>query len=82
MFGSPTNTGLVMEAVLGFLPARTITSLLERMSVWSPRLARGRNMREVSKSIARELVDEKSKEFESGQGERLKDMFSLLGERF
>ncbi|KAK1233447.1 hypothetical protein PQX77_003399 [Marasmius sp. AFHP31] len=78
MFAAPTDGMFIMEALLGLLPPRTAVNLLDKMSAWNPRLARGITTKEVAKAVARELVEEKSKEFAGGHGDQFKDVFSLL----
>ncbi|KAL0567123.1 hypothetical protein V5O48_014868 [Marasmius crinis-equi] len=60
------------------VPTKILAWLLEYMSKSNSILARGLVMRETSREVAREVVAEKSKEILNGQGDRLKDVMSLL----
>ena len=80
MFAAPSDGMFIMEAILNLLPDTTIVKVLEKLSTLSPRLAKGQATRQVARTVAKELVEEKSKEFASGQGSQFKDVFSLLSE--
>ncbi|KAL0576442.1 hypothetical protein V5O48_005547 [Marasmius crinis-equi] len=60
------------------MPVRLIPWLLGYMSKSNPQLARVRTMRDTATEVAREVVAEKSEEILNGQGNRLKDIMSLL----
>ncbi|KAL0575663.1 hypothetical protein V5O48_006319 [Marasmius crinis-equi] len=79
MFASPTDGMLAGGTLLSsIMPSRLMIWALERMSHSNPRLARGRIMRETATEVAGKVLAEKSKELESGNGGRFKDLMSLL----
>ena len=80
MFAAPTKGMIIVEALLSLLSPRAVIRVLEKMSAFSPRLARGRTTKQVARDTAKELVKEKSKEFGNGYGEQYKDVFSLLSQ--
>ena len=79
MFVAPSDGSLIFASVISLLPMRFVYGLLEYLSKCNPRLARGRETREVAREVARELVKEKSEEILGRQGRGPKDVMSLLG---
>ncbi|KAK1221767.1 hypothetical protein PQX77_015423 [Marasmius sp. AFHP31] len=79
MFAAPSDKALIRGHLTSFIPIGVMSRLLEYLSKSDPRLARGRESREVAREVASELVREKSKVVaESGSSKRGKDVTSLL----
>ncbi|KAK1227410.1 hypothetical protein PQX77_009595 [Marasmius sp. AFHP31] len=77
MFAAPSDKALIRGHLTSFIPIGMMSRLLEYLSKSDPRLARGRESREVAREVASELVREKSKVVaESGSSRR--DVMSLL----
>ncbi|KAL0067427.1 hypothetical protein AAF712_005412 [Marasmius tenuissimus] len=75
MFSAPSDKALIRGHLTSFIPIGVMCRLLEYLSKSDPRLARGRESREVAREVASELVREKSK---VGTESRGKDVMSLL----
>ncbi|KAJ8083028.1 hypothetical protein PM082_008891 [Marasmius tenuissimus] len=76
MFAAPSDGALIVGTLFSYLPisATQMAGLFEYLSKSDPRLARGREAREVAREVAKGLVEEKSKE----QGSGSKDVMSFL----
>ncbi|KAK1219199.1 hypothetical protein PQX77_018095, partial [Marasmius sp. AFHP31] len=77
MFAAPTDGALIIGTLFSYLPISPtrMAGLFEYLSKSDPRLARGREAREVAREVAKGLVEEKQGQ---GSGAGAKDVMSLL----
>ncbi|KAK1225579.1 hypothetical protein PQX77_011473 [Marasmius sp. AFHP31] len=78
MFAAPSDKSMIVNSIASLLPINLMARLFEYLSKSDPRLARGRQAREVAREVARELVREKSKEILDREGKGVRDVMSLL----
>ncbi|KAL0567122.1 hypothetical protein V5O48_014867 [Marasmius crinis-equi] len=79
LFAAPSDKRLIMTTLFtSLMPVRFMSWVIEYMSKSNPKLGHARVVRETAREVASEVVAEKLKEIGSGQGDRLKDVMSLL----
>ena len=82
MFTAPSDQMLIRNYLASLIPNQLMSFILGHLSQSDTRLSRVRESKEIATKVARELIREKSQMISDGQGERAKDVMSLLCEHY